>query len=254
MRTLPKYIVIAFALTALLVGKSAAQIRVFAQVDTSKDIYVGESFTYNIIIDGENKPGQVDLTSLAKYNPQEAGNRDISQTSISIINDKTTQKVTKRYVMSYSLSAQQAGQAQIPPTAVTLDGRIYMTNPVVVNILKPGTTDQLDLEVTLSQQRCYVGQPVILTVKFYVSTDIGDFQFNIPALSSDAFYIEDPDVSNQQVKQFRLSTGMLVYASQSRVVHKGKESILLAFSKVLIPKNSGKIEIGASSVSELPPG
>jgi hypothetical protein len=249
MNSITKYTLIIFALVTAVSGNVYGQIRVFAQVDTSDDIYVGENFVYNIIIDGENKPGQVDLSGLAKYNPQSAGNRDVSQTSFSFVNGKTTQRITKRYVMSYSLSAQQAGQVQIPPTAVTIEGRTYVTNPVVVNILKPGTTDKLDLEVTLSEQRCYVGQPVILTVKFYISADIGDFQFNIPALSSNSFYIEDPDISNQQVKQFRLNTGMSVFVSQSRVVHKGKDSILLAFSKVLIPKNPGKIEIGASSVS-----
>ncbi len=249
MKSITKYTLIIFALATTASGNVYGQIRVFAQVDTSKDIYVGEDFLYNIIIDGENKPGQVDLSGLAKYNPQSAGNRDVSQTSISIVNGKTTKKITKRYVMSYSLSAQQTGQAQIPPTAVTIDGRSYTTNPVVVNILKPGTTDKLDLEVTLSEQQCYVGQPVILTVKFYISADIGDFQFNIPVLNGVSFYFEDPDISNQQVKQFRLNTGMSVFASQSRVVHKGKESILLAFTKVLIPKHSGNIETGVSSVS-----
>jgi len=249
MKSITKYTLIIFALATAISGNVHGQIRVFAQVDTSKDIYAGENFAYNIIIDGENKPGQVDLSGLAKYNPQSAGNRDVSQTSISIVNGKTTKKIIKRYVMSYSLSAQQTGQLQIPPTAVKIEGTTYTTNPIVVNILKPGTTDQLDLEVTLSEQQCYVGQPVILTVKFYISADIGDFQFNIPALSSDSFYIEDPDISSQQVKQFRLNTGMSVFASQSRVVHKGKDSILLSFSKVLIPKYSGKMEIGASSVS-----
>ena len=249
MKSITKYILIIFALATIVSGTASGQVRVFAQVDTSKDIYVGENFVYNIIIDGENKPGQVNLTALAKYNPQSAGNRDVSQTSINIVNGKTTQKIIKRYIMSYSLHAQQEGQIRLPTVAVTLGGKTYQTNPVQLNILKPGMTDKLDLEVTLSEQRCYVGQPVILTVKFYISADIGDFQFNIPAFSNDAFYIDDPDVSNQQVKQFRLSTGMSVFVTQSRITHKGKDSILLAFSKVLIPKYSGKIEIGASSVS-----
>lgn len=249
MKSTTKYILVIFALATAVPGNVYGQIRVFAQVDTSQDIYVGENFVYNIIIDGDNKPGQINLTTLAKYNPQSAGNRDVSQTSINIVNGKTTQKIIKRYVMSYSLYAQQEGQIQLPAVAVTLGGKTYQTNPVQLNILKPGITDKLDLDITLSEQRCYVGQPVISTVKFYISADISDFQFNIPAFSSNAFYIEDPDVSNRQVKQFRLNTSMTVFASQSRIVHKGKDSILLAFSKVLIPKHSGKIEIGASSVS-----
>ncbi len=240
---------IVFAPAVIMSGKAAGQIRVFAQVDSKRDIYVGENFTYQIIIDGENKPGQVDLTPLAKYNPQSTGNRDISQTSISIINGRTTQKIIKRYIMSYSLTADQAERIQLPQVGVTISGRTYRTNPVEVNILKPGTTDNLDLEVTLSQQRCYVGQPIIMTTKFYISTDIGDFQFNIPAFNSDAFYVEDPDVSNRQVKEYRLRTGMSVFVSQYRVVHKGKDSILLSFSKVLIPKYSGQIQIESTTVS-----
>lgn len=244
-----KNVFLALALSMLLTGIASAEIRVFAQVDNSAGIYLGERFGYHIIIDGENKPGQVDLAPLAAYNPQSAGNRDVSQTAISIVNGKTTQNITKQYVMSYSLTAGQEGLIHLPPVTVTIDGKSYQTNPVEVNILKPGTTDQLDLEVTLSDQKCYLGQPVIMTIKFYVSADIGDFQFNIPAFTSDAFYLEDPDVSNQQAKEYDLGNGIIILVSQSRTTHNGKDSILLSFSKVLIPKNSGEIEIAPTSVS-----
>jgi hypothetical protein len=226
-----------------------ADVTVYAQVDNSEDIYVGESFGYHIIIDGDNKAGQVDIIPLAKYNPQSAGNRDVSQTSISIINGRTTQNITKRYVMSYSLVSNNVGQIELPPVTVMIDGKSYRTNPLQVNILKPGTTDQLDLEVTLSEQHCYVGQPVIMTVKFYISADIGDFQFNIPAFTSNDFYIEETDISNQQAKEYGLGNGVTVRVSQYRTVHNGKDSILLSFSKVLIPRNTGEILISPSSVS-----
>jgi len=237
------------AATCVLSGSAAADVRVFAQVDTSQDIYVGEGFAYMIIIDGENKAGDVDLTPLSKYHPQSAGNRDVSKTSISIINGRTTRNVTKRYVMSYSLTADKPGPIQLPPVTVTIDGKEYLTNPVTVNILRPGTTDQLDLEVNLSEQRCYLGQPIIMTVDFYLSADIGDFQFNIPVFSSDDFYIEDPDSQPPQAKQYRLHSGVTAFISQHRIVHKGREAILLSFSKVLIPKYPGQIDIAAASVS-----
>lgn len=249
MNLLTKYAFIPLVFVTLLAGSSMAQIQVFAKVDSSEGLYIGEKFGYHIIIDGENKPAQVDLTPLAKYNPQSAGNRDVSQTSISIINGKTTQNITKQYVMSYLLTSNQAGQIHLPPVTVTLDGQTYQTNPVEVNILKPGTTNQLDLEVTLSEQKCYLGQPIIMTIKFYISADIGDFQFNIPAFTSDAFYLEEPDISNQQAKEYDLGNGIIVLVSRYRTVHNGKDSILLSFSKVLIPKHSGEVEISPTSVS-----
>jgi hypothetical protein len=249
MISLIKNIFIILVLLVFLTGNAEAAVRVFAQIDSSEDIYVGENFGYHIIIDGENKAGQVNLAPLAKYNPQSAGNRDVSQTSISIINGMTTQTIKKQYVMSYSLVSNQIGRVQLPPVTVTLDGKDYQTNPVEANILKPGTTDQLDLEVTLSEQQCYVGQPVIMTVKFYISADIGDFQFNIPVFTGGDFYIEEPDESSPQAKEYDLGNGVIVRVSQYRTVHNGKDSILLSFSKILIPRHSGEIAISPTSVS-----
>jgi len=240
-----KHIILVFAVMAVLAASASGQVQVSAQVDSGKDIYVGEGFTFYIVIQGSDNAGQVDLEPLRQYNPQSMGSRKHSSTNI--INNKRTQRITT--IMTYTLTASQAGRTRLPSLTVEHEGKTYKTNPVAVNIIKPGTTDQLDLEVTLSQQQCYVGQPVIMTVKFYISANIGDFQFNIPAFSNDAFYIEEPDVSNPQAKLYRLNTGIPITVSQYRVVHNDKDSILLSFSKVMIPKRSGKIAMQPASVS-----
>ncbi len=237
MNGLPKYVFVALILTMLWANSATAQVRVFAQVEYSEDVYVGQSFGYHIIIDGDDKAGQVDLTPLAEYEPKSIGNRDLSQTSISIVNGRTTRTVTKQYIMSYSLTANSAGRINLPPVTVTLDGKNYRTNPVEVNILEPGTTDQLELEVTLSERQCYVGQPVIITVKFYRYSNIRDYQFNLPVLQSDAFYIEEPDdAAAARGKEYRVTRG-------------GRSAVLFTFSKVLIAKYSGKITLEPASIS-----
>jgi hypothetical protein len=246
-----KYIIVVTTLLFLVSARASGQVRVIAQVDKSEDIYVGQSFRYLIIIDGENKAGQVDLSPLAQYNPQNAGNQDISQITATMRNNKVSRNVVKRYVMSYSLTVNKPGQIQLPPVTVTLDSTKYQTNPVQLNILKPGTTDKLDFDVVLSEQKCYVGQPVIMTVKFYVSAsaDVGEFQFNLPALTSDSFYIEEPEIANPQAKLYRLNAGTTAHVSQRAVQHKGKSFILVSFNKVLIPRQAGQIDMGTSSVS-----
>jgi len=151
--------------------------------------------------------------------------------------------------MNYALTVAEPGRITLPPLNVSIDGRDYQTNPLQLNILKPGTTDLLDLEIALSDQKCYVGQPVIMTVKFYICTDIGNFNFNIPAFTSDSFHLEDPQITDPQAKQFRLAADITVFVSQSRTTHNGREAILLSFSKVLIPKRPGDIRTGPASVS-----
>ncbi len=237
MSGLPKYVFVILIFTMLWASKATARVRVFAQVESSEDTYIGQSFSYHIIIDGENKAGQVDMTPLSKYNPQSAGNRDLSQTSIRIINGRRTDNSIKRYIMSYSLTADRPGKISLPPVTVTIDGTRYKTNPVEVNILQPGTTDQLELEVTLSEEQCYVGQPIIMTVKFYRFSNIRDYQFNLPALQSGDFYVEEPDeASVAQGKEYRVTRG-------------GRNAILFSFSKVLIPKYAGKINFEPASIS-----
>jgi hypothetical protein len=246
-----KFIIVVITLLFLFSARASGQVRVVSQVDKSEDIYVGQSFRYLIIIDGDNKAGQVDLFPLAQYNPQSTGNQDISQISATMRNNKFSRNVIKRYVMSYSLTVNKPGQIQLPPVTVTIDSRQYQTNPVQLNILKPGTTDKLDFDVVLSEQKCYVGQPVIMTVKFYVSAsaDVGEFQFNLPALTSDSFYIEEPEISDPQAKLYRLNSGTTAHVSQRAVQYKGKSFILVSFNKILIPKHPGQIDMGTSSVS-----
>ncbi|MHC4623388.1 MAG: BatD family protein, partial [Planctomycetota bacterium] len=244
-----KYVLALFVLATALSGGAAAQVRVFAQVDTSKDIYVGERFAYNVVIDGDTNPGEVDLTPLAKYNPQRTGNRPTSQTSVSLIDGKMTQKTVKQCVMGISLVADRPGRIQLPPLTVTFGGRTYRTSPVEVNILQPGTTDRLDIEAALSESRCYVGQAVIITVKFFHSAEISDPQFNIPALNSNDFYFENPDITTPAEKEYDLGTGVTVFVTQHRTTHKGRDSNLAVLRKVLIPKRPGRMELAPATVS-----
>jgi len=248
MSNLFKYIGFFLILAAASVN-AFAKVQVFAQVDTSKDIYAGEPFTYLIIINGEQQPGQPDLTPLKQYNPRFTGNRDLSKTSINIVNGRTQRTVINRVVMTYSMIAHQPGPIKLPPVKVKVKDRTYETNHIVLNILRPGTTDQLGLEVELSEKQCYVGQPVIMTVNFYVYGDIGNFRFNIPVFDSEDFYLEDPDISGAKVKEYDIGIGTTVFVEQKIVNKNGKKANLITFSKILIPKYPGKTTLMPTTVS-----
>ncbi|MCP4454758.1 MAG: protein BatD, partial [Planctomycetes bacterium] len=179
-------------IAAFLLGTTAqAQIQVVAQVSDSEPVYMGKRFTYHVIIDGNNQPGQVDISPLAAYGPQSADTRDLSQTSIREVNGRRTVTQVKRLVMNYTLLAKSPGTITLPPVPVRVNNKTYRTNPVEVTVLKPGTTDKLDLEVILSDTTCYVGQPVIMTAHFYVvaNTDVRDFSLDIPGFDAERFIL-----------------------------------------------------------------
>ena len=232
----------------------SGQVRVSAQADTSKPIYLGEQFAYHVVILGDNRSGLVDITPLAKFNPQKAGERDMSQRSTTIINGKRTEEVSKRYAISYALTAGAIGVTKIPPVSVAVGGKVYKTSAVSVTVVKPGDTEKMDIEVELSMKQCYVGQPLIMTVKWFVwATEagaVGDFQFNVPLMSEGLFFVEDADDTQQnQNRNRRKVNGEPVTLYQRQVKHDGVDSVEVFFTKVVIPKQAGKIEIRPATIS-----
>ena len=222
---------------AAAVTTASGQVRVSAQVDTDRDIYVGDNFSFYIAIANWDKPGQVDLETLRQYNPRSAGTKTHNST------DMIRGTTTRAMIMMYTLTVNQAGPITLPSLKVVVDGKTYRTNPVNVNVVKPGTTDRLDIEMTLSEQQCFAGQPVLLTIDFYYSADVRNSQFNVPVLGNDAFYFENPDVGNQQAQEYDLGTGATVLVSKQNVIHNDRQSVLIRLRKILIPKTAGRMQI-----------
>ena len=249
MRSFNHYILFSFVLLLTLVPQALCQVQVYSRVDDSADIYVGQDFAFHIIIENENQPGRADLSPLKDFNPRSSGNRDLSQTRVNIINGRTTRETVKRFVMSYVLISKKEGPITIPSINVDVGGTVYKTDPLQINVLKPDQTDKLELRVTLSEKQCYLGQPIILNVKFLVYAEVENFRFDIPALDGSEFYIEDPDVLDPAAKAFALANGVRVLTTHSRVLVGDREAVLLEFNKVLIPKRPGLINIDPSIVS-----
>ncbi|MCH7918626.1 MAG: BatD family protein [Planctomycetes bacterium] len=227
----------AFALL-LAMGPTAHGLAVYAQVDKSKPIYVGDRFTLSIIIDGQSTPGQVDLSALAKYRPQAAGTQDHSKTSIRIVNGRRSRSVTKRIVMNYALSAATEGNATLPSIPVTVAGRVYRTNTVNISIVRPRSTDKLDVEWSVSPSECYVGQPLTLTVDWTIRAGVANFSFDVPLFKSDAFYFEEGQPLSSGQESYDIH-GVPVLLTQREVP--GQNTIVVSFRKTLIPKRAGRI-------------
>lgn len=234
-------------LSAASVGRG--EIRVVAQVSTSRDIYAGERFVYSVIIDGYNKAAWVDTRPLEKYDPQLVDSRDLTQTSISFANGRTTQNTIKRYVMGYSLQVESPSKISIPSLNVVVEGKTYRTNPITVNIQKPGMTKLIALEVKLSQEKCYVGQPILFTADFSYAAQIADTQFNLPVLDGGKFRFENPDVIASQAKEYDLGSGTSVMISKDRAVRDGQQFERLRMQKILIPKSAGMLKFDPATVS-----
>ena len=229
-------------LTLSAAASSPAAVRVYAKVGAETTIYPGDSFLYSIVVEGGAKPSQVDLSPIAQFNPQEAGTRNMMQT----VNGRTT----VGFIQNYAITAGKAGKMSLPPVTVTVDGQTYTTNPVEVTVSPPGTTDRISVEFTVSEKRCYVGQPIVMTVKWIITASVEGGAFDVPVFKSDDFYVEDlSEPAAAQAAQQVAIHGVPVTITGGRQLIKGMEAQIVSFNKVLIPKRAGRIRLDPVTVS-----
>ncbi len=224
------------------VGPARAATRVYAKVDSQTTIYPGQQFTYSVVVEGGATPSRIDTSPLAPFKPT----RGVSGKQINQIGGRTT----IRYSENYVITAVKPGTMLLPSLTVVVDGKTYTTNPVEVTVAEPGTTDRLALQVALSEQKCYVGQPVVMTVDWIIRAQAKDAAFEVPVFKSDDFYLEDAsEPADVYARTETAIHNVPVVLSETRRLLKGAEAAVLSFRKILIPKRPGPITLDRITVS-----
>ncbi len=237
MKQLPLYTLL-LVLLVPVAARGATGPRVYAKVDAETIIYPGDEFVYSIVIEGGAKPSRINLSALMPFKPRRVG----SGTEMQMGNGQTT--VT--YSENYAIIAGQAGTMQLPAVTVVVDGQTYTTDPVEVTV---GTKDRLVLELSVSEKQCYVGQPLVMTVKWTVTTRVKEGAFKVPVFTSDDFYIDDVSAPAVGLAQERVMIhGVPVTVTEDHRLIRGMRTAVISFSKVLIPKRSGLIKLAPATV------
>ena len=217
----------------------------------STDPFVGEPFVFQIQVSGSENPEQPDLSHVKDFAVSFRGGQQNSRRSVTIINGRVTEDVQEGYVFSYELTPKREGRLVIPSVTVISNGRSTQTNSVVINARKPVETEDFKLRMSLSKDHCYVGEPVILTVTWYIGKDVRDYRFTLPLLNDDRFHFADPEVDRQSgSKQYRIPMGDdEAIGVQGRGQEGGKQYTTITFQKVLIPVSSGDVTIEPATVA-----
>ncbi|MBU0729001.1 MAG: BatD family protein [Proteobacteria bacterium] len=252
MNQLRNIFIIAWILAVIFLPVLASGQELAARAAVEKqEVFVGESFLFQVQVEGDEAPAQPDLSSLdAAFHVQQKGGQTNSGKSITIINGKVTQVSKSGYVFSYSLTPKRAGTHTIPPITVVAGNKNLVTDPVTIIARKPLETDEFKLRITLSKDQCYVGEPITLTVTWYVSKDVRDIEFNMPFLDDDRFSFEDFEDPAQMHDAVRIPLGSgEVIGDRGKAVLDGKEYMTLEFRKTMTPKPVGKITLPQATVS-----
>lgn len=245
---------IAAASAALAVAAAsyaaAQEISVRAAVE-SESVYMGQAFLYQIVVDGSDEISRPDLSPLEPlFTVEPLGGRSNNSQSITLVNGRMERQVSRGYIFQYRLTPRAKGDVTIPAVAVKVKGQTYSTNTIRLGVNQPVETDDFKLRVSLSRGSAYVGEPVLLTVTWYIGRDVEDFRFAMPLLDSPDFEFYDPEVRTDPNKQYyRIQVGASqVVAEKGTATLEGRTFATIAFKKALVPKRAGTLSIPQSTI------
>lgn len=182
--------------------------------------------------------------------------------SIQIINGKTTQEVSFSYI--FILRAKQEGTFTIRPASIKIDGKVYESNELKIQVVKgqvpqqgssaapqqqqnePATAtatelskEDLFVRTELDKHNVYKGEQVIATVKIYVSPNVPITGFEDVKLPSfEGFWTQDIEIPGQ--------------INFTREVYNNKiYQVGILKKTVLFPQQTGKIRIEPFEITTL---
>lgn len=167
-------------------GAAATPVAVQARL-TESDIYLGESTTLELRIQGLRQPTPPDITH-PDIEITKAGGQSFSHTSYSVSNGQVRQTEEFGYSARYVLRPYRAGSLEIPPIAVVHEGQTYHSKPLTLLVRRPAAQELLLVEVHTEKPSYVLGEAVTLTLDL----SIRKLTANGAVLETDPFFREQP--------------------------------------------------------------
>ena len=226
------------------VSAFAQQVSVQAVLE-AQEAYVGEPIGFQIQVKGSSSPLRPDISALnSDFVVKPNGGGPQRSRSVRIINGKRSTVVKNDYIFAYTLTPKQVGAFIVPSITINVDGSQYRTQPLSVSVKKATETDDFKLRLSLSKKQCYVGEPIILNIVWYLSKDVRGFDITLPILDNDDLFFANARVDTSKGGYINVPLGgENVVAKQAHGVLDGKQYTTVSLSKVIIAKKPGNIVI-----------
>ncbi|MGB9720370.1 MAG: BatD family protein [bacterium] len=209
----------------------AGELNFTATVDRTT-VGLGETFTLNVSVSGENISGvpSPKLPDLPDFNV--LGRSSSQSTNISFINGKMTQQTTITFI--HTLSPKKMGKFTIGPCKIDYQGKTYETQSIEIEVVKgttqtppastqtpPKTTGSLEGSVMLiavpSRKELYQGEQI--NVEFYIYTQYDLDNVNLSKMPNfSGFWYETIYDANRLSYQKKVYEGKTYYAALIKTV------------------------------------
>lgn len=184
------------SLLTLLVVTANAQVKVTASLD-ARQVYVQESFTWTLEVQGSDKMPSVRIGDIDKIallsGPMQSSN-------YTIVNGRTSSKKT----ISYTFVAMEAGSVIFPSVDVMIGTQRYQTERLKLQILaagnakskQGGATQNVSIRAIPNKSTVYIGEPLVVRYKLF--TKVGVYNYQVEKLpDAVGFWAEEVSQSSQ---------------------------------------------------------
>jgi hypothetical protein len=212
-------------------------------VPESLTIFVGQRFTVTVLVEAARQPAKVDLSSIADFHVSEV-----------VGAGGTLDPKTGVWAYQYHLVSARAGDLTIGPVYVTLGGRKLIAPSVAITVLQPEKSPDSQIEVKLSALKCFVDQPLRLTVTWRLAIPFGAVKavdLRLPVMRDPRFDVLDIHIPSKVDRSADIGmpvSDTRIIATAGAAEIDGRKFSTLTFEKIIIPRKSGLIEIPGASV------
>lgn len=235
---------------ALAQRDGSGPVRLTAQVESER-VFVGQPFLLQVSVENDTRSQPPTVPAIPGARVEELG----SSTSSEVVFDGVRTVERARRVFQYRVTPQREGRLLIPPfEAQTRDG-VRRSEPIVIDAVAPGEMDNFKLRLMTSRSRVYEGEPVTLTLTWFLGEEVRTAQFSMPELP-DSFGLYSP--ADDGVTPAHFQGGQyfeVMFLGERSVARAGRGEIdgrlfsTLTIEKTIVPRKAGTYELGPATVA-----
>lgn len=231
-----------------------------AEATLSRDrVHVGDEVQYQITIEGSQDAAPPRIDAPAGLTIEHAGST-LQSAPVMIVNGRRVDTGPDRFILLYRVVADRPGVFTIPEQNIRIAGQDRVVGPVRLTVTEPPADQTSILEVSLSSQTAYVGEPITLTLT-WLFADARSVRFTTGGDRSGYELLPAPDPRPAGVRpnDARFATlrfdGQDTVCTLGRTVRAGREYGVVTATRTVIPRQPGEIQIGPfTAVAEVKTG
>jgi len=226
-----RFLQLLFACLALA-NASAQDFSVRAEVG-SNSVTQGEPFEFQIQVAGSDTPEEPAISAIKDFTVTPLGSGSNSSSSVTIINGRVTQNVTKGFLFNYQLIPTKTGVLTIPPITVKEGTKTATTQPVPITVGAAQETNDFKLRMALPKTQVWVGEALTLDLTFYYKANLDQPQLSLPLASDPDFTVHDVEMQ----------------AANETAVLDGERYQIMKARRIVIPKRSGTFKLEPATLN-----